>query len=127
MVLAYIVKEEESEILATSDVGVATLVRLLQQAIKSSNHEAKIRFSLFYSNTFSAFELSNCLNHLAINDVNKRAIEKQGGIPTIIRMLQDDFSEEEQCVASEILWNLAFIDSIRQSEQLQSALQGKKL
>ena len=121
MSLAYIVNEEESGILAKSDAGVATLVKLLQKAIESKDHRAKE-----YHNYFSAFELLNGLNHLAINDDNKREIEKQGGIPTIIRMLQDDFTEEERCVAAEMLWNLTFINHIRQSEQLQDALPGKK-
>ena len=132
MILAYIVNESESRILAESVVGVATLVQLLQLAIQSSNHiveifhktDPQIHFRVCDDTYFSAFELSDCLNHLVITDANKRAIVEQGGIPTIIRMLQDDFTKEEQTVAAELLWNLAFIDSIRQSEQLQDALQG---
>ena len=124
MILAYIVKESESDILAKSKVGVATLVQLLQEAVKSSDHRAKIHHNM-NSYGFSAFELLDCLNHLAVNDDNKRAIDQQGGIPVIIRMLEDDFSEEDQCVAAEALWNLAFINSVRQSQGLQVALTGK--
>ena len=123
MVLAYLVDEKESRILAKSDVGVVTLVKMLQEATESSDHRAEIYYNLFTCNTFSAFELANCLNQLAINDDNKRAIEKQGGIPAIIRMLQEYFTEDEQCVAAEMLWNLAFICH---SEQLQEALPGEK-
>ena len=125
MTLAYIVNEEESGILGKSEVGVATIVQLLQQAVKSDNHRAKIYVNLYYYNTFSAFELADSLNHLAINDDNKREIQKHGGVPTITRMLQEDFTEEERCDAAEMLWNLAFIDSIRISEELQDALPGK--
>ena len=123
MVLAYrpIVKESESKILAESDIGVATLVQLLQQAVHSSDHLATL-----YCKWISALELTDCLNHLAINDDNKRAIETLGGIPIIIHMLQDEFSEEVQTAAVEMLWNLAFVESIRQSEQLQDAVSGKK-
>ena len=127
MTLAYIVKESESEILAESDVGVPTLVQLLQKAVISSNHtvDTHQKSSREVVSGFSNFDLLDCLNHLAINDDNKRAIEKHGGIPAITCMLQDEFTEEEQTVAVEALRNLAFIDSIRQSDQLQDALPGK--
>ena len=124
MILAYIVNESESGILAESNVGVSTLVKLLQKAVDASDHRAQMNpDSNFVCN---ASELSDCLNHLAINDENKRAISKQNGIATIVHMLQTDFTDDEQCVAAEMLWNLAFVQSIRQSEQLQAALQGKK-
>ena len=120
MILAYIVNESESEILAESDVGVATLVQLLQEAVQSSNHTVII----YNGQYFSAFELLDCLNHLAINDDNKCEMYKQDSIPAIVRMLEDDFSEEEQCVAAEVIWNLTFVESIRQSKQVQDALPG---
>ena len=134
MILAYIVNEHESKILAESDVGVVTLVQLLKLALLSSNHVAvvdkstgpQLQSKVCTYNYYSAIELLDCLNHLAINDVNKREIEKQGGIPVIVSMLQDDFTEEEQTIAAEALWNLAFIESIRQSEELQVALTSKK-
>ena len=113
MTLAYIVNESESKILAESDVGVATLDQLLQDAVQSSNHTVIIYNSGQY---FSTFELLDCLNHLAINGANNRDIEKQDSIPALVRMLEDDFSEEEQCVAAEMIWNLTFVESIRQSK-----------
>ena len=126
MTLAYIVNEGESKILAESDRGIAVLVKLLQDSVESSHHEAIIYHS-FSLNAFSTLQLADCLNQLAINDDNKLAIEREGGIPTIIRMLQDEgFTEDEQTVASEILWNLTFVDSIRQSDRLQDALPGKR-
>ncbi|XP_072050787.1 uncharacterized protein [Amphiura filiformis] len=117
MILAYVVDESESGILATSDGGVAILVQWLQEAINSDSHNAAFNWI-----TGDASELLDCLNHLAINDSNKLEIEKQGGIPAIVRMLEDDFNEGEQCVAAEAVWNLAFVKSIRTSPQLQEAV-----
>ncbi len=112
MILAYITDESESGILA-SEGGVTMLADLLKFRVESSDHS---------SVGFSAKEILECMNRAAINDNNKQVIEKEGGVPTIVRMLQDDFDEEEQCVAAEALWNLAFIESIRKSSELQAAL-----
>ena len=121
MILPYIVNESESGILATRDGGVATFVNLLQMAVTSDNHNANVDM------VFSAQELLDCLNHIAINDDNKREIKEQDGIlAIIIQMLGDDFTEEEQTVAAEAIWNLAFEPSVRESGQLDDALQGKK-
>ncbi|XP_072050587.1 uncharacterized protein [Amphiura filiformis] len=116
-ILAYVVDEAESAILATSDGGVAILVQWLHRAVNSSDHSAQIG-----GIGARAGELLDCLNHLAINDSNKLEIEKQGCIPNIVRMLQDDFDEKDQSVAAEAVWNLAFKESIRTSPQLQKAV-----
>ncbi len=115
MTLAYIVDESESNILATSDGGVASLVEFLEKSMTSSSHAS-------YQGMLTARQILDCLNRLAINDTNKRVIQKAGGIPIMIRMLQDSFNEEEQCAAAKALWNLAFIESIRKSPELQEAV-----
>ncbi|XP_072022260.1 uncharacterized protein [Amphiura filiformis] len=117
MILAYVVDDTESGVLATSNGGVAILVKWLQSATKSSNHEVG-----FCGVGGSAKEILDCVNRLSINDSNKLEIEKEGGIPTIVRMLQDDFNEEEQCVAAEAVWNLTFVESIKNGPQLQEAV-----
>ncbi|XP_072051357.1 uncharacterized protein [Amphiura filiformis] len=116
VILAYVVNEPESSILATAEGGIAKLVELLKLAVNSEDHKALFESSKL----FSAFELLDCLNHLAISDGNKREIEKQGGVPAIVRMLQEDFSEEEHSVAARALWNLSFVESIRKSDILQA-------
>ena len=74
------------------------------------------------------FETLDAINHLAINDDNKIAIASDDIIPDIIKILkQSGFSLEERRVAAESLWNLAFIESIRKSEELQSAVPSKFL
>ncbi len=120
LIMAYVINESESSIIATTEDGIAKLVHLLQEAVKVSEHKALAESTM----VFSAFEILDCLNHLAINDDIKREIEKQGGVPVIVRMLEDDFTEEEQDVAARTLWNLSFIESIRNID-LQTAYDRK--
>ena len=128
--LAYVVDESERDVLASaSEGGIDNLVKLLQAAVKTDTHEAiseefggRSSESASTKMYFSALGLLECLNHLAINDGNKRKIEKQSGIPAIASMLQDDFTEEEQTAAAEALWNLAFEPSIRRSGQLRGSI-----
>ncbi|XP_072050029.1 uncharacterized protein [Amphiura filiformis] len=118
LILAYVVNESESSILATAEGGIAKLVELLKLAVNSEDHNHDYARFKTESATprFSAFVLLDCLNHLGINDNNKREIEKQGGVPAIVRMLENDFSEEEHSVAARALWNLSFVESIRKSD-----------
>lgn len=134
--LAYVLDESERNVLASaSEGGIDNLVKLLQAAVKTDTHEAiseefgggRSSESATTKIYFSALGLLECLNHLAINDGTKRKIEKQGGIPAIVSMLQDDFTEEEQTVAAEALWNLAFEPSIRRAGQLQGSIPCKLL
>ena len=69
------------------------------------------------------FETLDAINHLAFNNDNKIAIASDDIIPDIIKILkQSGFSLEERRVAAESLWNQAFIEFIRKSEKLQSAV-----
>ncbi|XP_072025529.1 uncharacterized protein [Amphiura filiformis] len=117
MVLGYVVNDTESKMLAAAEHGARFLITIFNVATTSSIHYGKVG-----STYFSAFETLDALNHLAINDDIKGIMEEMEAIPCIIRMLQDDFSPEEQLVAVEALWNLAFIESIRQSDQLQGVV-----
>ncbi len=114
MILAYVVDESERGILGTFDSGVDVIVHLLQEAVGSFGH-------IIMNGWLSARKLLDCLNRLAISDNSKRLIEKYYCIPAIVVMLGDDFSEEEQYVAAETVWNLAFVEDIRKSPQLQEA------
>ena len=106
--------ESDKNILATSDEGVAKLVAMVKTCLESADHKIE--------DVFSAKELVDCLNHLAINDDNKHEIQKEGGIPLMIHMLTDDFDVDEQQVAAKALWNMAFIESIKKSTELQEAV-----
>ena len=117
MILSYVVNEDQREILSSSKIGIGLLLMFHRLAVKGKNH---------YFLEFSAFLTLVAINHLAINDANKRVIGKtEGSIPAIIRMLEDDFSDEERKVAANALWNLSFIESIRESELVQSTIPSK--
>ncbi|XP_072050966.1 uncharacterized protein [Amphiura filiformis] len=117
MILAYIVDEKEREILATSEKGLRLLLHLLKQGVDADGHRVHCGDS-----DFSVYELIDAINLLAINDVNKVEIEKNDVIPYIIRMLRDDFDDNEKRIAAEALWNLSFIESIRKSEIVQNTI-----
>ncbi len=121
LILAYIVEEEDNKHLGDKGV-VGFLVNLLKSAINTKKHVAYLM-----SGAYSALELLDGLNHLAVNDENKLAIDKEAGIPVIVRMLQKEFTVEEQKLAAEGLWNLAFIESIRQNMLKRGVVQGKEV
>ncbi|XP_072042189.1 uncharacterized protein [Amphiura filiformis] len=126
-ILAYIVDEEESSLLQTTNDAVAFLLSLLKDATSNKDHRAYLD-----SATESALELIQALNKLAVNDANKKEIAKHGGIPVFTRMLRSGFvftrmqrnnvSKEEQCAAVQALWHLAFIDEIRTSKEMQTSV-----
>ncbi|XP_072019663.1 uncharacterized protein [Amphiura filiformis] len=118
LILAYIVNDEESVTLAKSEDCVRMLTKLLAEAVSRDDHYGIAEKEYFCS----AIELLDGLNHLAINDANKAEIAKHGGIHSIIRMLQPDFSEEEHVVATQALWNLSFLDSIKRTSEVQATL-----
>ncbi|XP_072019557.1 uncharacterized protein [Amphiura filiformis] len=118
LILAYIVDEEESETLAKSEGCVRMLIELLKEAVSRDDHFGFTENESYYSAT----ELLDGLNHLAINDAIKAEIAKHGGMHCIIRMLQPDFSEEEHVVATQALWNLSFLDSIKHTSEVQATL-----
>ena len=120
MVLAFVATDEESEMFASEKIGVKILTEFLIDAISSSDHRKHL-----LGLVFSANELLDAINHLARNDVNKNVVATKGAIPYIVQMLQDDFTPEDQRVAAEALWNLAFIPEIRKSDELLKAIPSK--
>ena len=113
MILAYVVNEAESEVLAASKESVQSFTKLLKDAVANEDHVAHADV------LFSAEELLDAINHLAINDDIKKVVAEEEIIPSIIRMLGEEFSPEEHRTASEGLWNMAFIESIRKSDLIQ--------
>ena len=123
-ILAFIANETERGLLQTVDGAVSRLVTMVINAVYN-DHDESHRVYDGGSCSVSALELLQGLNRLAINDANKVEIAKQGGIPVFIRMLQDDFSEDEQIAAVKTLWNLAFIEELRKSTELQESTKCK--
>ncbi|XP_072020914.1 uncharacterized protein [Amphiura filiformis] len=123
LIMSYVVDEHESESLAKSEDCVRLLTKLLNEAVQCEGHYAMTRdLGVTRTTAFSALELLDGLNHLAINDANKAEIERQGGLSSIIRMLQADFSEEEKAIATKTLWSLAFLDSVKRSAEVQASV-----
>ncbi|XP_072051589.1 uncharacterized protein [Amphiura filiformis] len=121
LILAYVATDSEKKELASTKLGVRTLINILKIAVSSNGHSA-CASNMYYS----AFEVLDAISQLAINDDVKNTIANEEAIPCITNMLQDDFSVEEQKVAADVLWNLAFIDSIRRSDALQSTIPALK-
>ena len=118
-ILAYVVNDAESEVLAASKESVQSFTNLLKDAVANEDHVAHAGV------LFSAEELLDAINHLAINDDIKKVVAEEGTIPSIIRMLDEDFSPEERRTAAEGLWNMAFIESIRKSDLIQGTIPSK--
>ncbi|XP_072020800.1 uncharacterized protein [Amphiura filiformis] len=122
LVLAFIINDSESALLASSGISVEILTTVLKQAVNIDDHNGVIDNVMTGKVLYPAVYLLDAINHLAINDANKDIIQANGAIPAIIRMLDDDFPQEDQKLAAEVLWNLAFIESIRKSEVMQGAV-----
>lgn len=118
-ILSYIVNDAESHVLAESKESVQSLTNLFKAAVASEDHVAHAGV------LFMAEELLDAINHLAINDDIKRVVAAEEAVPSIIRMLGDDFSLDEKRCAVEGLWNLAFIESIRRMDIVQATIPSK--
>ena len=125
LILSYIVVEKESESLAKSEDSVRMLTYLLNDAVQRDGHYA-LTTDLNATTAFSALEILDGLNHLGVNDANKAEIVKQGGLHSILRMLQPDFSEEEKNLATKAMWKLAFLDSVKRNDEVQASVDSKK-
>ena len=126
LVLAYIVDENENEMLVNSQDSVQSLIRLFAKAVSSPKHTVKVD-DCEDDGIYDCRELLSGLNHLAIHDTNKDVIVKHGGIPSIIRMLQSDFSEDERQLAAETLGTLALKDDIKENPEIQKAMSGNAI
>ncbi|XP_072031677.1 uncharacterized protein [Amphiura filiformis] len=107
LLLLYITGDLSSDFLDGNVDCVGHMTELLKQAVQNKDHTVAAGNS-----RLSARELLNCLNLMAVNDANREEIEKRGGVVSMNRMLQPDFSEEEQRISAVGLWNLA-TESVR--------------
>ncbi len=112
LTLSYVVDDNQSDMLRKSDDSIHFLTNLFKKSVESKHHYVR-DLDEGPALLYSAFELLDGLNHLSVNDANKLDILKHGGVPAIIRMLQPDFTDDERKLATEALWNLAFVDQIK--------------
>ncbi|XP_013385107.1 uncharacterized protein LOC106155047 [Lingula anatina] len=98
MTEAYIINDEQNDILATEDGIFEFIIDLLKQALESDDHRAE---------GFSAWEMAKGLGAMARNDQNKTLIAEKGAIPFLAAMLASE-DEEEVEEALSTLWKLGF-------------------
>ena len=115
--ISYVVNTEDERGLLVHDFGIPWVVRLLKEAVTDKDHYNPI--------CMSAFDTLDAINHLIIADFNKAAMLRLGAIPLIIRMLEDDFSDEEHKAAVEALHSLSSKGGIRESNVMQGAAPSK--
>ncbi|XP_072182352.1 uncharacterized protein [Diadema setosum] len=118
LTMSYVIRKDESHKVSLNEKCLATLLTLLRRALYSHKKDHKITFSVQETETsigacmsFSALELIQGIEQLAINDDNKALIAKKDGISIIGKMLGDRFSVEERTGAANTLWRLAFSTS----------------
>ena len=110
-ILARVVNDEESDVLASTEGCIEHLVTMLNKAISSD--DGFVWYNIAgkeYGN--GLYGLIDTMNHLAVNDCNKSEIVKHGGIPVIVKIItHEQTNQEMKTYAIETLWKLAFIKS----------------
>nr|CAB3262761.1 uncharacterized protein LOC100182841 [Phallusia mammillata] len=101
LILAYCIDDEENEKIMTGAGVIVFIMQLLTSALDSPTHTSK-------NYSFSALETVMGLNKLASNDDNKLKIVGAGILPSLHKMLGNDFSTNEKSVALQCLWRLSF-------------------
>ena len=122
LTLSYIVDKHEAHKFSVNEDSLNTLLTLLKQALTDANHRASVN-----NISFSALELVQGVEQLAINDNNKILIAEKGGIDLLGQLLRDDDSSlYEQTHAAAALWQLAFIsNNAKEIKSKQSIIDGK--
>ena len=118
-VLACIINEEESKLLAATTGCIVTILEMLQKAAESN--EKEFTFVITPDDTEQSEEaeafyatllnLTRGTGNLATNDANKEAIVQHGGVPVLTTILRPEYKEEERQAAAEALWKLSFLES----------------
>ena len=110
-ILAYIVNDEESDVLASTEGCIEHLVTMLNKA--ASSDDGIVWYNIAgVTHSSGLYGLISTMNHLAVNDCNKNEIVKHGGIPVIVKIITRKRSSPEMITyAIETLWKLAFIKS----------------
>ena len=110
-ILARIVNDEDSDVLASTEGCIEHLVTMLNKAASSDDGIVWYNIAgVTYSS--GLYGLINTMNLLAVNDCNKNEIVKHGGIPVIVMIITNETNSPEIITyAIETLWKLAFIKS----------------
>ena len=101
ILLAYIINEDENEVINADSKSFTLIVIILESALKSPNHRSE-------EYGFRTVQLITGLNKLAANDANKTRIVESGALPFYVRLLAPECSKDEQKAAAQGIWILYF-------------------
>ena len=110
-ILACIVNDEESDVLASTEGCIEHLVTMMNKA--ASSDDGWVEYNIAGEEYGDGlYGLIDTVNHLAVNDCNKNEIVKHGGIPVMVKIITDERNTPEMITSAiETLWKLAFIKS----------------
>ncbi|XP_019613750.1 PREDICTED: uncharacterized protein LOC109461788 [Branchiostoma belcheri] len=100
MTLAYIVGEEDNDLIMADDSVIGFIMTVFKEAVDSE---------LMRSQGFSAMEMAMGISQLAQNDDNKVLIVEKGALPLLVQLMETG-DEEEQEQGAKAVWQLAFHD-----------------
>jgi len=98
---AFVINEDESEALNSDEGTFQFIHKLLSDSLKGKEHRSLI-------SGFSADEVVEALNKLAVNDANKLRIVQFGFLPLYVQLLQPTCTISELTAATKGIWILAF-------------------
>ena len=117
--LAYLINEEENEIINAGDKHIRFIVSMLKEAVSAKNRRSK--------RGFSAIETIEALNKLAVNDNNKERIHNSGALDYYEKLLVDGVTEDEQRIIVHGIWTLSFHPKCREAVNNMPVLMESKL
>lgn len=101
LILAYIMTEKEYEEMNADVSNIKFLIMLLEDAMSSPEHKSN-RYG------FSADEVLQGLNKIAVSDSNKLKLVEHGALKHYVTLMQADCSATENFEAARGIWTLAF-------------------
>ena len=98
-VQAYVINEDENDVLGSDDRSFQFLARELLSAVSSDESRSH--------NGYRSVEVLAAINKLSVHDANKPRIIKSGVLAQYVRLLSLGCSANEQLLAVQGLWTLA--------------------
>uniref|UniRef100_A0A1I8IC32 Telomere length regulation protein TEL2 homolog n=1 Tax=Macrostomum lignano TaxID=282301 RepID=A0A1I8IC32_9PLAT len=105
--IAFALDESQAELYESATEVMQFLVDSLKEATKSDNRTCYVSLLDADYQTYHAIELAQCINRLALNEVNKKLLVGFGLLPVLKTML-DGEAEDEIAAALDILFTLSF-------------------
>lgn len=100
MFLAWVVNEDENSAIESDEEVFKYLCGELQSSLSQTPHRS--------ASGYKAVEILEAINKLAAHDSNKERVIQSGGLPVFAEFLQPKIVKEEQFLAAQVIWTLAF-------------------